>query len=368
MNEMKNAWSPVIIKKFQNSLLEWYSTNSRPLPWRRTKDPYFIWISEIMLQQTRVDTVLQYFPTFVKKYPTISSLASADIQDILCSWQGMGYYKRAVNIYKTANIICKDYQGIFPENYQEMLTLPGIGEYTAGAIASISFDQAISAVDGNIKRVISRIFFLTEDVNNRNADKKIRAKVNQIIPSHFPGEFNQALMEVGAIICTPRKPTCLSCPVKIYCLAAAKKQQDLLPIKSKKNKPKVFSIEMAIVKNQNKILLVRRSNHGLLAGLWGLPMISITSQFSDGNHILQKTIKQYHLDIKKTPILLNQLSHIFTHQIWKIHLYLIDIHDNHGLLEPYLQWVEKKELKKFPIPKAFQKCLKEYFKSTLVQR
>jgi len=365
---MKNAWSPVIIKNFQKSLLEWYKTNARPLPWRSTKDPYFIWISEIMLQQTRVDTVIQYFPTFVKKYPTISSLASADIQDILCSWQGMGYYKRAVNIYKTANIIYNDYQGNFPESYQEMLTLPGIGEYTAGAIASISFHQAVPAVDGNIKRVISRIFFLTEDVNVRNTDKKIRAQVNQMIPNHCPGEFNQALMEIGAMICTPRKPTCQSCPVKIHCLAAAKKQQDLIPIKSKKNKPKVFSIETAIVKNQNKLLLVRRSNHGLLAGLWGLPMVNISSQFSNGNDVLDKIIKQYILDIKEKPIFLNQLTHIFTHQVWKIHLYLIYINDNHELMKPYLQWVEKKELKKFPIPKAFQKCLKEYFKSPLVQR
>lgn len=363
---METIWSPAMITHFQENLLVWYKNNARPLPWRRNKDPYSIWISEIMLQQTRVDTVNQYFPTFVKKYPTINALASANIQDILHFWQGMGYYKRAVNIYETARIICKNYQGSFPQSYQEILTLPGIGEYTAGAIASICFHQTIPAVDGNIKRVISRIFSLTEDVNHRNAYKKIKARVNQIIPNHCPGEFNQALMEIGAIICTPRTPKCQSCPVKVHCLAAAKKQQELLPIKSRKKKPKVFPMEIAIVKKQNKLLLVQRSNYGLLAGLWGLPMIDTCSQFSNGNYILDKITKQYGLRIQEKPILLNQLTHIFTHQIWKIHLYLIHIHDHHGLLKPYLQWVDKKELKNFPIPKAFQKCLKEYFESSLV--
>jgi len=353
------------IPRFQKNLLDWYKNNARLLPWRKGKNPYYIWISEIMLQQTRVNTVKNYFTPFIERFPTIQDLASAEPTEILCYWQGLGYYRRALNIVKTAKIINRDYQGSFPIHYQEILSLPGIGPYTAGAIASISFNQAVPAIDGNVKRIISRIFFLIEDINHNDAIKKINEKINQLIPEQRPGDFNQALMEIGATICTPRRPDCQKCPVKNDCMAALKMKQDSLPIKSKKKTPKPMIMEIAIVKKDNKLLLVKRTDEGLLADMWGLPAIESPSSFPNGKLIQKQVEKQYGLKVRGKPLFIKKLNHIFTHRIWKIYIFLISTENNQISQLPNIFWSNKEELENFPIPQAFQKCLKEYFHFSL---
>lgn len=366
MNKIRNQFSSISIARFQKNLLNWYKKNARPLPWRKTKNPYDIWVSEVMLQQTRVDTVIKYYPAFIKKFPTIRELASADTQDVLRCWQGLGYYRRALNMHKTAKMIHEKYQGTFPTDYQEMLFLPGIGPYTAGAIASIAFDQAVPAIDGNIKRVISRLFFLTEDVNQLDVVKKMKKKLNQVIPVNHPGDFNQALMEIGATICFPKKPDCQDCPVRIDCLAAQSNKQELLPVKGKKKGPHAVFMETAIVKNHDKFLLTRRSDKVILADMWGLPSIEIQEDFSDGNQICRQMEKILNLQFRDRPVFIKKLTHVFTHRIWKMNLYLVHVENGGHIPESHARWVDKKESENLPIPRAFQKCLQEFFLRSLV--
>jgi A/G-specific adenine glycosylase len=359
--EDSNKFSPLFIPQFQKNCLDWYRKNARSLPWRESNNPYFVWISEIMLQQTRVATVIKYFSAFIKRFPTIHCLALSDTQDILCYWQGLGYYRRAINIHQAAKIINKDYQGSFPSNYKQIVNLPGIGPYTAGAIVSISFNHAIPAIDGNVKRVISRIFFLTEDINKPKTIKRIKEKIYQMIPENNPGEFNQALMEIGATLCSPKKPNCQQCPVNTYCNAATNMKQELLPIKKKRKPRKNILMEIAIVKNNSRFLLVKRPQNGVFANMWGLPAIESKSLFPNGNDICDSMQKELGLQFKTKPILVKKLSHIFTHQFWEISLYLFQTKDNIELAESYACWVKKEELHRYPIPQAFTKCLKEIF-------
>ncbi len=364
--EDRNRFSPLLIHQFQKNCLDWYRKNARSLPWRESKNPYFVWISEIMLQQTRVATVIKYFPAFIKRFPTIHCLALSDTQDILCYWQGLGYYKRALNIHQAANIINKDYQGSFPSNYKQILNLPGIGPYTAGAIVSISFNHAIPAIDGNVKRVVSRIFFLNGDINKPNTIKKIKEKIYQIIPENNPGEFNQALMEIGATLCSPGKPNCQLCPVNTHCNAASNMKQELLPIKKKRKPPKNILMEIAIVKNNSRFLLVKRPNKGILADMWGFPAIERESVFSNGYDIHKQVEKMFALKLENKPIFIKYFSHIFTHRIWNIYLYLIHVQKKLELFKSDVYWVKKEELGMYPIPRAFQKCLEKYFDFFLV--
>lgn len=371
MDIKKNNLSKLSKKQFQKNLLDWFHKNARSLPWRGIKDPYYIWISEIMLQQTRVDTVIKYFPLFIETFPTIHDLATSQVNEVLHYWQGLGYYRRALNIHKTAKIIDKEYHGHFPTNYKKIIALPGIGDYTSGAIASIAFNQALPAIDGNIKRVISRIFFLTEDINKAKTIDKIKEFVKEIISKEYPGNFNQALMEIGATLCSPKKPNCQKCPIKENCIAASKAKQELLPFRSKKKKPKILNMEIAIVRNKNGLLLVKRSSDIILAQLWGLPVVENQSQLSNGNDICNWVEKELNIPLLNKVILIKKLTYTFTHQIWKINLYLVNTrfqnNTNFNRQNPNACWIKKEELGHFPIPQAFRKCLKEYFNLSLVE-
>jgi A/G-specific adenine glycosylase len=248
----------------RRKLLRWYATHKRDLPWRRTGDPYAIWVAETMLQQTQVKTVLPYYARFMESFPTVEALHRAPLQRVLRLWSGLGYYRRAENLKKAARDVIRQHGGKLPDRHDQLRALPGIGDYTAGAILSIAFEQPHPAIDGNVRRVFSRLFRVTDE-------KRLRKVAGVIVRGLSPGNFNQALMELGATVCTPREPRCDSCPVAANCADRSRKQ----PAKKSNHRPvlKVRNVSwpLAVVHNRGKILLRRRSNGGLLANLWELP-------------------------------------------------------------------------------------------------
>jgi A/G-specific adenine glycosylase len=264
---MKKKISPIVTE-----LLAWYSRHHRILPWRENTDAYRVWISEIMLQQTRVETVIPYYHRFMKRFPDIKALASASSGDLLKIWENLGYYTRARHLQKTAQIIVENHSGVLPDTQDSLLELPGIGTYTAGAILSIAFGKPVPAVDGNVRRVLSRLFACSDPVNRPEAQKKLHALAASLIPETAPGSFNQALMDLGATICTPKSPACTHCPLKRHCRARLLGLQHRLPLSERKPAvPHKQAVAAIVFNRKGQVLVVQRPTHGLLASLWKFP-------------------------------------------------------------------------------------------------
>lgn len=270
-------------QEFALLMLEWYAGNKRNLPWRKTKDPYKIWLSEILLQQTRVAQGTPYYLRFVKKYPTIKKLAQAPESEVLRLWQGLGYYSRARNLHKCANIISNEFRGLFPQTFDELKTLPGIGDYTAAAIASLGFNQPSAVVDGNVFRVLSRLFAIDINIASPAGKKYFFSLANTLIPKESPGEFNQAMMEFGAVHCTPRNPKCDACMFSKPCLANQKGIQSMLPVKTKPKKKKVRYFNYFVIRSGNKIWMKLRSESDIWKGLHGFYLIETKKPVSKTN-------------------------------------------------------------------------------------
>ena len=251
-------------------LLSWYRTNQRRLPWRLDADPYKIWISEIMLQQTQVRTAIPYFERFIERFPTVDHLAAASIDELLRYWQGLGYYSRVRLLHKAARSIITEHGGELPRSYQALLNLPGIGAYTAGAVSSIAFGEAVPAIDGNVLRVFSR-FFAIADSDRRQLSKRIESKILPLLKTVDPSQFNQAVMELGALICRPRRPDCKCCPWQGDCLAYRNGQTEELPKKRRKGPIPHYDIAVGIVRSGSRLLMQRRPEKGFLGGLWQFP-------------------------------------------------------------------------------------------------
>lgn len=301
---------------FRNNLLQWYEENKRQLPWRESSDPYFIWISEIMLQQTKVDTVIDYFNRFTKEFPTVEDLARADEQTVLKMWEGLGYYSRARNIHHTAREVVASYDSKLPDNPKQLGALKGIGPYTQGAILSIAFNQSEPAVDGNVMRVLSRVLHITDNISEGKTRKRFEAIVRELICDSDPSSFNQGLMELGALICTPRKPACLHCPVRPVCRAFEDGVAEELPVKLKKKKQREIAYDVLIIRDEKgRIAIEKRPDKGLLANMWQFPMVERPRmQMND------QVENEYELQIDLVKEL-GDLSHIFSHIIWKLSVY-----------------------------------------------
>jgi A/G-specific adenine glycosylase len=264
---MKKSRGPIA-----KALLAWYGRHRRSLPWRERPDPYRIWISEIMLQQTQVETVIPYYRRFLKRFPDVAALAAAPLDDVLKAWENLGYYARARHLHRTAQILVEKFNGNLPDTAEAIITLPGIGHYTAGAILSIAFGKAVPAVDGNVRRVLSRLYAVHEPVDRQETQKYLHALAVSLIPETDPGSFNQALMDLGAMICTPKSPVCMDCPLRVHCKARQNSLQDLLPASEKKPSPPHERVTAAVIFNrQGQVLIVRRPARGLLASLWKFP-------------------------------------------------------------------------------------------------
>lgn len=268
-------------KEFFNAqILDWYGRNKRDLPWRQSRNPYHIWLSEIILQQTRVNQGLPYYMAFINTYPTVHDLAKADEREVLRVWQGLGYYSRARNLHKCAKIISENHGGIFPKTFDELLKLPGIGSYTAAAIASIAFGQRVAVVDGNVYRVLSRIFGIDDDISSGKGQKIFQQKANELISDTQPDEFNQAIMEFGALQCVPKNPDCDNCPFSNDCFAKENDLQSQLPVKIKKVKVRKRYFHYLVFEAEGQLALKERPGNDIWQGLYDFHLVEGEQQMT----------------------------------------------------------------------------------------
>lgn len=316
---------------FTNSLTKWYLQNKRDLPWRNTQNPYFIWLSEIMLQQTRVAQGMPYFYAFTTAFPTVFDLANASEEQVLKLWQGLGYYSRARNLHKTAQKVAFEMNGVFPKSYIELLKLKGIGEYTAAAIASFSYNEAVSVVDGNVFRVLSRYFDIETDIAISSTKKEFSELAFELMDKNNPALFNQAIMEFGALQCVPKSPNCLSCVLNSGCLALQKKKVNLLPVKSKKLKVRnrYFNYFVFLDEKENTIIQ-KRSEKGIWHNLYEFPLIE-TERVEDFEFISKQIQEQ--LFIENEIISMSELNsipqiHKLSHQHLHIKFWRVTVKGN----------------------------------------
>lgn len=344
------------LSKVVEPLLKWYQENKRILPWRENKNPYCIWISEIMLQQTRIEAVKRYYARFMEELPTIHELANVSEERLLKLWEGLGYYNRARNLQKAAKIIEEKYDGKMPSTYAELITLPGIGEYTAGAIASIAYNERIPAVDGNVLRVISRVLASNKDVLLPETKKEVTEQLKEIMKKQKKnfqaGDFNEALMELGELVCLPNgEPNCQECPLQKNCIAYKRELTQELPIREKKLKRKEENKTVfLLISRDGKIAIRKRIEKGVLNGMYELPN-------SEGKNEkikdIEEVLKQWNL--KSTKIeKIGEYQHIFTHITWKMIAYKITVEKEN---EEFI-WISKKQLEKeYALPTAFKKII-----------
>ncbi len=259
------------IRQFRERLLNWYRTARRNFPWRRTRDPYRILVSEIMLQQTQAETVVPYYKRFLERFPDLETLAESPAEDVLKLWQGLGYYRRARYLREAARTVLRAHDGAIPTSARELQMLPGVGEYTAAAVASIVFQEPVAVVDGNVTRVLSRVFQLTAPVGSSSLKNQLRRFANQLLSPEKPGDFNQAIMELGATVCTPRSPECARCPIHPFCQAAQNGEPESYPVPRTRPPVPVVHAAVGLVWQDDKLLLTKRFASAMLGGLWELP-------------------------------------------------------------------------------------------------
>lgn len=386
------TWDESTVILFRESLLRWYDETKRLLPWRENTEPYRVWVSEIMLQQTQVVTVIPYYYRFMEMFPTIEDLANAHEDDLLKAWEGLGYYSRVRNMQHAAKDVMERFEGKMPETLEEVMSLKGIGPYTGGAITSIAFNLPEPAVDGNVMRVYSRLFGVTDDIGQVKTRKLFEAQVRETIDPQRPGDFNQALMDLGATVCTPTSPTCETCPLASFCLAKQTDQVALFPVKAKKVKTvPLYYIGLAIQNDKGEYLLEKRPAEGLLANMWTFPMSELPKKEYDQMSLEWQTYKAEQLsaqtslrvaetlDVKsafvshlsqmngdivwqKQP--LGNISHVFSHRKWFVLLAFGLVKQSAVFsIDENQEWVKLDDFATFAFPKPQQKMVELLMKS-----
>ena len=325
---------------FCDTIVAWYLKSARDLPWRNDISPYKTWVSEIILQQTRIEQGLPYYLKFIDKFRDVNSLANAKEDEVLSLWQGLGYYTRARNMHKCARKVVEDYGAIFPKNYNDLLKLPGIGKYTAAAIASICYGEQVAVVDGNVQRFVARFLGITDPVNTKIGAVAIENFVNEEIKDSNPSIFNQAMMEMGALVCKPANPLCSSCVLNEHCYALRNKQTDVLPVKINKVKVRTRYLNYFIVQNGDKVLLTKRKVNDVWASLHEIPLIESTKS----------------MDYKGAE-LLGTFKHLLTHQkiyaqLWKVFRNDDLIYENTSIFE-----VKIEHLENYPVHQLMKKMI-----------
>lgn len=346
--------------EIHDALVEWYKVVKRDLPWRKTQDPYRIWISEVMLQQTLVETVKDYYKRFLEAFPTVFDLASADDDKLMKLWEGLGYYSRARNLKRAAIMLVEEFGGIMPDDLKTIRKLPGIGPYTAGAILSIAYDKPVAAVDGNVIRVYSRLFKIENPVDQKEVKATIDEIADKMAHETDPSSYNQSLMELGATVCIPRNPRCLTCPVQTYCEAFKSGVQNELPKKTPKKAKKEIDLYAMIVRKDKEFLILRRPEDGLLAGLWSLPSIELVgderktaSPVDRCLHMLADEVG-FEASFEKE---LGTATHVFTHIRWSIKV--LEFNWISGELPEYpkAKWIDRSRIEEHAFPTAYRKAL-----------
>ena len=373
-------WEEDKIFSFRQKLLAWYDENKRDLPWRRSKNPYHIWVSEIMLQQTRVDTVIPYYERFLDWFPTVESLANAAEERLLKAWEGLGYYSRVRNMQTAAQQIMSEFEGKFPSTYEGISSLKGIGPYTAGAISSIAFNLPQPAVDGNIMRVLARLFEVNHDIGNPSNRKIFQAMMEVLIDPDRPGDFNQALMDLGSDIEAPVNPRPEESPVKEFSAAYQHGTMDRYPIKAPKKKPIPIFLKALVVQNsQGQFLLEKNESEKLLAGFWHFPLIEV-DDFSDQTQELdlfsqvaepilqlgpspQESFEQdYDLEVDWQDLRFEEVKHIFSHRKWHIQIIAGRVTETQEYADREVLWLSPEEFINYPLAKPQQKIWQAYLK------
>ena len=374
-------WEEDKIISFRQKLLAWYDENKRDLPWRRSKNPYHIWVSEIMLQQTRVDTVIPYYERFLEWFPTVESLANAPEERLLKAWEGLGYYSRVRNMQTAAQqIMSSEFEGKFPSTYEGISSLKGIGPYTAGAISSIAFNLAQPAVDGNVMRVLARLFEVNHDIGNPSNRKIFQAMMEVLIDPDRPGDFNQALMDLGSDIEAPVNPRPEESPVKEFSAAYQHGTMDRYPIKAPKKKPIPIYLKALVVQNsQGQFLLEKNESENLLAGFWHFPLIEVDG-FSDQTQDLdlfsqvaepilqlgpspQESFEQdYDLEVDWQDLRFEEVKHIFSHRKWHIQIIAGRVTETQEYADREVLWLSPEEFSNYPLAKPQQKIWQAYLK------
>jgi A/G-specific adenine glycosylase len=360
---------------FVRHLLDWYKEFQRDLPWRRNKNPYYIWVSEIMLQQTRVDTVIPYFHRFIEKFPTIEALADAPEEEVLKAWEGLGYYSRARNLQSAVREVKEQYASVVPRERHEISALKGVGPYTAGAILSIAYNKPEPAVDGNVMRVLSRYFLIQEDIMKGSTRVYMEHLVRELIPHDAASDFNQALMELGAMVCTPKSPRCLTCPVMEHCAGRLEGMEESLPIKKKSKPPRIEQRLVALVEgsaaNKGKILIRQRPQEGLLARMWELPHLGIPditlnwkgSEKQNADFLRDRLESEDGLKVDTGEWIMNT-EHTFSHIHWNMQVYLCTA-GNEALSDELTsyRWITLDEREQYAFPNVFLRIMNAYEKA-----
>ncbi len=346
-------------RAFRQDLLTWFASVKRDMPWRRTDDPYRIWLSEIMLQQTRVDQAWPYYERFTEAFPTVEALAAAPLDTVLLRWEGLGYYSRARNLHKAAKRVVEVFGGTVPDTYDDIITLPGIGPYTAAAVLSIAYGRPHAVLDGNVMRVLTRVFALADDISSSRTRKALQALADALLEPAHPGDFNEAMMELGAMVCSPSAPSCPTCPLHTVCAASAKGTPEAFPVKKKKPPVPHFDIAIGLVfDDAGRLLIQRRPEDKMLGGLWEFP-----GGKQEAGETLNETCRRElreELGIEVEIVdLFHRVNHTYTHL--KVTLHAFRCRLKQGTPTPRegqpIRWVWAEELDDFAFPRANRRLI-----------
>ena len=347
------------IETIRKYLLKWYQNHHRKLPWRETDNPYRIWVSEVMLQQTQVNTVLPYYIKFLKGFPTVQKLAAADLQTVLKAWEGLGYYARARNLHRAAQKVVQDCGGIIPEDPEVFRKLPGVGEYIASAVLSIAFIRPHAVVDGNVKRALSRLFIIDEPVNKSSSFRLFKDVTRKLLVVEDPGTFNQALMELGAVVCKPQNPLCDRCPIASVCKAFRLKKTAQYPKRLKKQAVPTYHLAVGVIYKNGRVLITQRKPDGLLGGLWEFTGGEIKEEQSPEAACVDRIKEAVNLTVAVQEYL-TRVKHAYTHFKITMDVFSCRYVAGRVKLNPAVgfQWIRPKDIDTYPFHKANHKFFK----------
>ncbi len=346
------------IISFRAKLLDWFEKHQRQLPWRATKNPYNIWVAEVMLQQTQVKKVLDYYHRFLSKFPTIIALAQASVQQVLKAWEGLGYYARARHLHQAAQIIAENYDGKIPTTFKEFSTLPGAGNYITAAVLSQAFDAPYAVVDGNVKRVLARLLLIDQPVNGSSSTRMFLEKMDELLDHGHPGAFNQAMMELGAVVCRPDHPQCSQCPIASFCLAFHTGAQNSYPKSIRRRETPTYHIAVGVIHHDGHVLITRRPFDGLLGGLWEFPGGRLKPGESPEQACLRTIKEKTDLEVQINRFV-TRVHHAYSH--FKIIMDVFDCQMRSGTISlagpAEYRWIDLSELKNFPLHVAVHKFM-----------